>query len=157
MDLTNTRSSSSTTVGLETAAHRKDHIGGHSYLAGWTRLRIVPVAQAGWRMMSSFCSTTLVGQVPSKFMLSVHQSALVFCTLPNKSSIGRCRSARYIYSSRLYSLSPTVKASMGGMIALELASKIAPRIISLSLLVSSAGGFGLSRFTPMRGVIGLLR
>ncbi|KAG9049244.1 hypothetical protein FS837_010780 [Tulasnella sp. UAMH 9824] len=50
-----------------------------------------------------------------------------------------------------------VGVSMGGMIALELASRIAARIASLSLLVTTAGGWALRNSTPFKGIRGLVR
>ncbi|KAG8979225.1 hypothetical protein FRB90_008169 [Tulasnella sp. 427] len=50
-----------------------------------------------------------------------------------------------------------VGVSMGGMISLELASRIAPRIASLSLLVTTSGGWSLRNFTPFKGASGLVR
>ncbi|KAG8934201.1 hypothetical protein FRC01_004534 [Tulasnella sp. 417] len=50
-----------------------------------------------------------------------------------------------------------VGASMGGMIALELASRIASRIASLSLLVTTSGGWSPRNFTPLKGIRGLTR
>jgi hypothetical protein len=41
---------------------------------------------------------------------------------------------------------------MGGMIALELASRIHSQIASLSLLVTTAGGYGTTSFPPWRGI-----
>lgn len=46
---------------------------------------------------------------------------------------------------------------MGGMIALEFASRAASRIISLTLLVTTAGGFSLDGWTPLTGVVGLTK
>lgn len=46
---------------------------------------------------------------------------------------------------------------MGGMIALELTSRIASRIASLSLLVTTSGGWAPRNFTPFKGIWGLTR
>jgi len=49
------------------------------------------------------------------------------------------------------------QSSMGGMIALELASRIHERIVSLTLVVTSAGGIGIGALTPLKGVIFLTK
>ncbi|KAF8589993.1 alpha/beta-hydrolase [Ramaria rubella] len=50
-----------------------------------------------------------------------------------------------------------VGLSLGGMVAQELATLIADRIVSLSLCVTKAGGISWNSFTPWKGVSGLLR
>lgn len=50
-----------------------------------------------------------------------------------------------------------VGVSMGGMIALETASRIAHRIASLSLIVTTAGGWAPRNFTPFKGIRSLAR
>ncbi|TFY65379.1 hypothetical protein EVG20_g5616 [Dentipellis fragilis] len=50
-----------------------------------------------------------------------------------------------------------VGSSMGGMIAQELATRIPERIITLSLVVTTAGGMPWSNFAPLKGTVSLAR
>ncbi|KAF8484389.1 alpha/beta-hydrolase [Gautieria morchelliformis] len=50
-----------------------------------------------------------------------------------------------------------VGSSLGGMVAQELATRIAKRIVSLTLCVTKAGGLSWHGFTPRKGISALLR
>ncbi|KIJ43991.1 hypothetical protein M422DRAFT_168948 [Sphaerobolus stellatus SS14] len=50
-----------------------------------------------------------------------------------------------------------VGVSMGGMVAQELATRIPDQIVSLSLVVTKAGGLSLANLTPWKGLWGLTR